>query len=103
MEKLDEFTEWREDEGDTVIRVCRALSCTLNRSEDIANEYAACLGIKVGQTTPDNKYTLKNSFCFGRCAIGANVRINQRFFSRQEPGMAEANLRESLGDGKLGD
>src|SRR3954469_25355109 len=103
MENLDEFTPWHEDEGQNVIRVCRALSCTLNRSADIAAEYAACLGIKVGQTTPDRRFTLKDSFCFGRCAIGANVRINDRFYSRQEPGMAAGNLKQCGGHGKVGD
>jgi NADH:ubiquinone oxidoreductase subunit E len=90
----EEFSTWKEPEGQVVVRVCRALSCTLNGSAELAKEYETCLGLRMGQTTSDGRFTLKESFCFGRCALAANVRINGRFFSRLAPGMAEETLQD---------
>ena len=76
------------DPAPTRIRVCRALSCTLNGSAELLAEFERALGVRSGQTTADGRYCLQESFCFGRCALSAVVRAGERFYSRLSPGMA---------------
>jgi NADH:ubiquinone oxidoreductase subunit E len=94
----EDLDYWREPQGDTVIRVCRAFSCNQSGAKDVVEDYERCLGIGVGHTTPDNRFTLKETWCFGRCPIGPNVRINQKFFAYQKPGMAAENLKGVMSD-----
>ena len=74
-----------EPQGETVIQVCRGLACSDAHSADVMAEAASVLGIQPGQTSPDGKFTLKPHFCFGRCAIGPNVKVNQDFHANQTP------------------
>ncbi len=82
-----------EPQGRLVIQVCRGLSCGQGGSADIASEYGRLLGLRPGETTPDHQFSLRNSFCMGRCATGPNVKFNKTCFGNQEPGMAAKMLQ----------
>ncbi len=58
------------------IQVCTNLSCSLLGAEHIVNVIERRLGIKVGQTTPDNKFTLSTVQCLGSCGTAPMMQIN---------------------------
>ena len=58
------------------IQVCRTLSCALRGSEEILAHLEKRLGIKVGETTPDGKFTLSTVECLASCGTGPVVQIN---------------------------
>ena len=82
-----------EPRGETVIAVCRGLACSEAHSADVMRDWEKTLGLKDGQTSADKKFSLCTQNCFGRCAIGANVKVGSQFYSGQKPGDAAGHLR----------
>ncbi|MFC2042112.1 NADH-quinone oxidoreductase subunit NuoE [Chloroflexota bacterium] len=68
--------------GRNVIKVCRGTACYVKGAPRIIEEFEEKLGIKVGDTTPDLKYTLESVACFGSCALAPVVVANDRVYGR---------------------
>lgn len=64
--------------GKYKINVCTNLSCTLCGANDVINHLETKLGIKVGETTADDQYTLKESECMGACGDAPLFAINNK-------------------------
>ena len=62
------------------VQVCRSLMCALVGSEDVMRWISAKLGIKSGETTADNFFTLKQVECLGSCATGPMMQINDDYY-----------------------
>lgn len=87
-----------EPRGKHVIEVCRGLACREAGSERIS---AACLkelGIREEGMTEDGLFTVAVRHCFGRCAIGPNVKVNKSMLAGQTPELVLGALR-SIKDG----
>lgn len=63
--------------GKYIIEICKSAPCHINKSEKIAAIFENILNIKVGETTPDNIFTLQYTSCIGSCDIGPAVKIDQ--------------------------
>jgi NADH-quinone oxidoreductase subunit E len=50
------------------------------------------LGIKSGQTTPDNSFTLDRVNCLGCCAIGPVIVVNDDYHGRVDSKKVEKIL-----------
>ncbi len=70
----------REEEGRYVIQVCSTLSCALMGSESIVDYLRQKLGIDVGETTADRKFTLKKVECLGSCGTAPVMQINDDYY-----------------------
>ena len=53
--------------GKHVLGVCGSISCMLNGSESIIHYLEEKLKIKLGETTPDGQFTLKEVECLASC------------------------------------
>ena len=53
--------------------------------EEILATLENCLGIKVGETTNDRKFTLLTTNCLGWCANGPAMLINDDIFTDLTP------------------
>jgi len=62
------------------IQICRNISCSLNGAEDLINYISEKLGIKVGETTPDQKFTLSVVECLGACEHAPCMQINSEYY-----------------------
>jgi NADH:ubiquinone oxidoreductase subunit E len=82
-----------EPRGETVIAVCRGLACSEAFAADVLKDWEKALNLKDGQTSPDNKNSLCTQNCFGRCAIGPNIKIGEQFYSGQKAGDAAGHLQ----------
>lgn len=65
--------------GKCLIEVCRTSSCWLRGNEDIINYIEKKLNIKVGETTPDGKFTLKAVECLGSCGTAPMLQIGEQY------------------------
>lgn len=72
------FTE--EPTGKYVINVCMGTACFVKGSGDVLEEFERKLNIKVGQTTPDEKFTLQSLRCVGACGLAPVVTINDKVY-----------------------
>jgi NADH-quinone oxidoreductase subunit E len=66
--------------GKYVIQVCTNISCLLCNAEEIVKHLTKRLGIKLGETTADNRYTLVEVECLGSCGTSPVVQINDDYF-----------------------
>ncbi len=66
----------RESLGRYNIQVCRTLSCALAGSEKLIDHLEKRLGIKVGQTTSDGKFTLSTAECLASCGTAPVIQVN---------------------------
>lgn len=58
------------------IQVCRTLSCKIMGAGKITEHCSKKLGIKVGETTADGRFTLSEVECLGSCGTAPMFQIN---------------------------
>ena len=58
---------FRRPVGDKVILLCNSITCWIKGCDNLQNKISEHLGIDLGQTTPDNRYTLLPVTCLGAC------------------------------------
>jgi NADH-quinone oxidoreductase subunit E len=61
------------------IQVCTTLSCMLRGSDEIVEHIQNKLGIKVGETTPDGKFSLVRVECLGSCGTAPMFQLNDDY------------------------
>ena len=64
------------------IQVCRSLMCALVRADELIEWLQTHLGITVGQTTADKRFTLSAVECLGSCGTGPMMQINDDYYER---------------------
>lgn len=87
---------YRRPIGHHHLQVCRNLSCSLRGSADITACIEKHLGIKVGETTPDNRFTLSEVECLASCGTAPMLQVNDEYVENLSPERTLA-LIERLG------
>ena len=81
------YTQFRlKPAGRKKVMVCRGTACHVNGAQQILEEVEKQLGIKEGETTPDNEYSLNTVACIGCCSLSPTIMIDEK---------VEANLTRS--------
>lgn len=80
--------------GEHPISVCMGTACYVRGAEKVLDEFRRLLGINVGETTPDGKYSLSSLRCVGACGLAPVVLIGEKVFGRVVPGEVERILKE---------
>jgi NADH-quinone oxidoreductase subunit E len=62
------------------LAVCNNISCMLNGSEEITEHLEKILGIKMGETTCDGNFTLKEGECLASCVRAPVLQLNDKDF-----------------------
>ena len=70
----------RKPVGRFLLDVCTNLSCRLRGADRIVDCIRRRLGIEVGQTTPDGKFTLVTVECLASCGTAPMLQLNQDRF-----------------------
>ena len=65
-----------EKRGKYIIRMCESAPCHVAGADDVLKALQNQLGIKVGETTPDGKFTLELAECVGQCQATPVITIN---------------------------
>ncbi|NOR53924.1 MAG: NADH-quinone oxidoreductase subunit NuoE [Candidatus Aminicenantes bacterium] len=75
------YTMFNQKEvGKYHIQVCSNLSCSLLGSESLIDHLKNKLGIEIGETTSDKKFTLMTVECLGACEQAPCMMINFDYF-----------------------
>ena len=67
------------------VSVCMGTACYVRGSEKLLDEFKRILGIDVGQTTPDGKFSLDCLRCVGACGLAPVVMIGDKVYGRLQP------------------
>jgi len=62
------------------VQVCSNLSCSLLGAESLIDHLKDKLGIAVGETTSDQKFTLTTVECLGACELAPCMMINFDYY-----------------------
>jgi NADH-quinone oxidoreductase E subunit len=74
------------------IQVCWNISCSLLGAEHLIEHIERLLGIKVGETTTDKRFTLTTVECLGSCGTAPMMQINDGYYEN----LTEARIEEIL-------
>ena len=69
-----------EPVGRHKICLCTNISCMLCGSDNIVEHLTQRLGIGMGQTTPDGRFTLKEVECLGACVDAPMFQIGDTYY-----------------------
>lgn len=65
--------------GKNHLQVCTNISCMLRGGYDVVDYISERLGIKVGETTEDNLFTLSEAECLGSCGTAPMMQVNDYY------------------------
>ncbi len=68
---------WLKPKGKYLIGVCQSISCELLGHEALLDKISAKLGIGIGQTTEDGRFTLITMECLGSCGTAPCALVNE--------------------------
>lgn len=85
-----------EPKGKFVIRVCKTISCHMAGKDETIKALQDTLKIKVGETTPDKKFTLLQANCMGWCHKGPVMLINDDVYPELTPEKAIEIIEEYM-------
>jgi NADH-quinone oxidoreductase E subunit len=79
------------------IEVCTNVSCMLRGSGRIVEHLEQRLGIKMGETSKDKKWTLSETECMGSCGTAPMVAVGEEYYENLTPEQVDKILAELEG------
>jgi len=80
----------QEKTGTYKLEICRNLSCALTGNLQMIQYLQEKLGIKVGETSPDGKFTLKTAECLGACGYAPMMQVGAYYYELLDKEKVEA-------------
>lgn len=80
--------------GKYVINVCMGTACFVKGAGEVLEEFERKLGLKVGQTTSDGKFTIQVLRCVGACGLAPVVTVNDKVYGHFTKQMVDKILDE---------
>ena len=82
-----------QPKGKYVVGVCLGTACYVRGSQKVLDRVEKELGIKVGETTADNLFTIQATRSLGACGLAPVMMINDEVYGRlidsEVPGILE--------------
>jgi len=86
--------------GAWFFQVCTTTPCWLRGSDKVVEACQRKLGIGIGETTPDGKFTLKEVECLGACVNAPIIQVNDDFYEDLD-GPSTEKLIDELAAGRV--
>lgn len=80
--------------GQYIIRVCENAPCHVLGAKAIVEALEKELGIPMGGTTSDGKFTLEYTSCLGVCGVAPAIMINEAVYGNLTPERVPLILKE---------
>lgn len=71
--------------GEHPISVCTGTACYVRGAEKVLEEFKKELHLKVGETTPDGKFSINCLRCVGACGLSPVVLVGEKVYGRVSP------------------
>ena len=85
--------------GEHTIRVCLGTACYVRGGKKIVDRLQELLGVGVGDTTPDRKFTLEVARCIGACGLAPAMSIDDAVYKQVDPDRLESILAKYDAEG----
>ena len=87
---------YRKPVGRHVILICSSVSCWVMGYKGVVEHLKQTLGIELGETTADNRFTLLPSVCLGLCNVAPAMMIDEDTHVQLDDAKVDAILAEYL-------
>lgn len=84
--------------GKHPISICLGTACYVRGADKVLEAFERELGIKVGQTTEDGKFSLDALRCVGACGLAPVVLIGEKVYGRITTGEQVKNILNEYQD-----
>jgi NADH:ubiquinone oxidoreductase subunit E len=71
--------------GQNTIRVCLGTACYVRGGKKIIEKLREILGVEVGGTTDDGRFSLEVMRCIGACGLAPAITINDKVYKQVNP------------------
>jgi NADH-quinone oxidoreductase subunit E len=85
---------FRRPVGRHVIMICDSVSCWIMGHDRVRKHLQERLGIELGQTTPDNRFTLLPIVCLGCCDHAPAMMVGSNLHSDLDPQKIDVELEK---------
>jgi NADH:ubiquinone oxidoreductase subunit E len=68
--------------GRHIIQVCLGTACYIRGADRLLEKLESLLGIRPGETTGDQAFTLETAYCFGSCSMSPVIRVDGEPYGR---------------------
>ncbi len=86
---------WLKPKGEHVIAVCRSIACEFCDHKAITDRCREKLGIEVGETTDDGKFTLVELECLGACGGAPVALVDEKLHENLSPDEIDRAIDEA--------
>lgn len=80
-------------QGETIVQVCTGTACHIRGADRLIDELKDELHVGPGETTADQRFTIRTVNCVGACAMAPVVIVGRHYHGNAKP----ARLRGYLG------
>ena len=71
--------------GEFDVSICMGTACYVRGAQELVDAVAKELGIAVGETTPDMKFSISETRCLGACGLAPVLTVNEDVYGRIGP------------------
>ena len=71
--------------GRHTVNVCLGTACYVRGAKKVMEAVTKELGVKIGETTPDRRFSFTSQRCFGSCGLAPVIMINNNVHGRVTP------------------
>ncbi|MBP6977657.1 MAG: NAD(P)H-dependent oxidoreductase subunit E [Bacteroidales bacterium] len=82
--------------GRHLVSACMGTACHVRGTKSVVGEIEKQLGIKSGETTPDNLFTFETVNCLGACALGPIVVVDGKYTTSVKKQMVRQIIEKTL-------
>ena len=94
-EVLSYYTQYRRQPiGRWHLQTCQNVSCSMRGAERITDHLCRKLGVEMGETTADGRFTLSVVECLGSCGTAPVVMVNDAYHENMDATKLDALLQE---------
>jgi formate dehydrogenase subunit gamma len=68
--------------GRHILKMCRAESCQAMGCESMIRHVEKRLGVRLGETSADQNFTVEPVYCLGNCALSPAVMLDGKLYGR---------------------
>lgn len=83
-----------QPKGKYQIQICLGTACYVRGGKKIVDTLKENIGIDIGETSPDGKFSLEVMRCIGACGLAPAISINDKVYKRVNPNKIHEILNE---------
>lgn len=84
-----------EPAGKRVLKLCRAEACQAAGGDRLCAHAEQKLGVKIGETTVDDRVTLEPVYCLGLCSVAPSAMLDGKIVGRLDEKRLDSLLAEA--------